>query len=264
MRAGALTLILMLVLSGCGIQTSIPDAEADALADAAQATTDLERYRFEWEATYVLSEPDAAGRERLSVSGAGSVDAVAGDLVATFFYDPALIDSARLLFPGADIDTIRSETRLVAGEVYVRGFNSASIDPEAFLDYDTWYRITDRRSDFADPFNRSALRPADVVALLEQSMDSPKQSGDTYTTTVDRDTIVSLGERFPRSLFDFGLRIGGGDFDVSMTVSDGLVRSVVIDGDDPGAGVDVFRFDVSFSPGILSTLAPPSESEPIP
>ena len=263
MRASALTLIFMLVLSGCGIQTSIPDAEADLLADAARATSDLERYRFDWEATYVLSEPDDAGRERLVVSGEGSVDTVAGDLVATFVYDPTLIDSAARLFPDADIDTIRSETRVVAGEVYVRGFNSASIDPEAQLDYDTWYRVTDRRSDFADPFNRSQLRPAEVVALLEESMGSPTRVGDTFTTTVDRDTIVGLGERFPKSLFDFGLRIGGGDFDVSMTVTDDMVGTVVIEGDDPGAGVDVFRFELSFTPGILSTLAPPPDPEPI-
>lgn len=254
----------MLVLTGCGIQTSIPDTEADLLADAARATSELERYRFEWEATYDLSEPDEAGRERLVVSGTGSVDTVAGNVVATFVYDPTLIESARLLFPGADIDTIRSETRLVSGEVYVRGFNSASIDPEAGLDYDTWYRVTDRRGDFADPFNRSELRPAEVVELLEESMDAPVRSDDTFRTTVDRDTIVGLGERYPNSLFDFGLRIGGGDFDISMTVSDDMVERVVIEGDDPGAGVDVFRFEFSISPGILSMLAPPPDPEPIP
>lgn len=262
MKAGVLTLILL--LSGCGIPTSIPDPDLDLLEVAAETTSDLERYRFDWEATYLLAEPDEAGRESLTVSGSGSVDTEAGDVAATFSYDPTLIGSANRLFPDAEIDTIRSETRIVDGEVYVRGFNSASIDPEAAFDYDQWYRVTDRRNDFADPFNRSALRPAEAVELLEQAMIDPRRSGDTFTDTVDRDAIVGLGERFPGSLFDFGLRIGGGDFDISMTVSEGMVDSVIIEGDDPGAGVDVYRFEISFTEGILSTIAAPGEAEPVP
>ena len=260
----ARVLILILLLSGCGIPTSIPDPDLDLLEVAAETTSDLERYRFDWEATYLLVEPDEAGRESLTVSGSGSVDTEVDDVAATFSYDPTLIGSANRLFPDAEIDTIRSETRIVDGEVYVRGFNSASIDPEAAFAYDQWYRVTDRRNDFADPFNRSALRPAEAVALLEEAMLDPRRSGDTFTDTVDRDAIVGLGERFPGSLFDFGLRIGGGDFDVSMTVSEGMVESVLIEGDDPGAGVDVFRFEISFTEGILSTIVAPTDVEPVP
>lgn len=262
MKARVLTIILL--LSACGIPTSIPDPDLDLLEVAAATTSDLERYRFDWEATYLLAEPDEEGRESLAVSGSGAVDTGAGDLAATFSYDPALIGSANRLFPDAEIETIRSETRIVDGEVYVRGFNSASIDPEATFDYDRWYRVTDRRNDFADPFNRSALRPAEAVELIEESMNDPRRSGDTFTDTVARDAIVGLGERFPGSLFDFGLRIGGGDFEVSMTVSEGMVESIVIEGDDPGAGVDVFRFQISFIEAILSTIVAPSESEPVP
>lgn len=262
MKAGVLTLILL--LSGCGIPTSIPDPDLDLLEVAAETTSDLERYRFDWEATYLLAEPDEAGRENLTVSGSGSVDTAAGDVAATFSYDPTLIDSARRLFPDTEIDRIESETRIVDGEVYVRGFNSASIDPEGAFEYDQWYRVTDRRNDFADPFNRSALRPAEAVEILEEAMIDPRRSGDTFSDTVDRDAIVGLGERFPGSLFDFGLRIGGGDFDISMTVAEGMVETLLIEGDDPGAGVDVFRFEISFIEGILSTIAAPTESEPVP
>lgn len=262
MKARVLTLILL--LSGCGIPTSIPDPDLDLLEVAAETTSDLERYRFDWEATYLLAEPDEAGRESLTVSGSGSVDTEAGDVAATFSYDPTLIGSANRLFPDAEIDTIRSETRIVDGEVYVRGFNSASVDPEAAFDYDQWYRVTDRRNDFADPFNRSALRPAEAVELLAQAMVDPRRSGDTFTDTLSRDAIVGLGERFPGSLFDFGLRIGGGDFDISMTVSGGMVDSILIEGDDPGAGVDVFLFEISFTEGILSTIVAPGEAEPVP
>ena len=49
-----------------------------------------------------------------------------------------------------------------------------------------------------------------------------------------------------------------------MNVSEGMVESILIEGDDPGAGVEVFRFEISFTEGILSTIVAPPEAEPIP
>ena len=254
-------LVLMLLIAGCGIQTSVPDPDLDLLEVAARTTSDLEQYRFDWIATYELTEPDEAGRETLTVSGSGSVDTADDAVSASFEYDDSFVSDAQGLFSDASIDTVRSETRIVDGEVYVRGFNAAAASRDADVDYDRWYRVTERRAGFADPFNRSALRPAEAVELLADAMDDPARSGDTFTQVVDRDVVLGIGERFPGSLLDFGFRIGGGDFELTMVVSDGLVERIVIAGDDVNAGVELFRFDISFVDGILSNISAPTDAE---
>ena len=260
MHARAL-LVLTLLVTGCGIQTSVPDPDLDVLEVAARTTSELERYRFDWVATYELTEPDEAGRETLTVAGSGSVDTTEDAVIATFEYDESFVGDAERLFGDASIETVRSETRIVDGEVYVRGFNAAAADPDADVAYDQWYRVTERRAGFADPFNRSALRPAEAVDLLAGAMDDPDRTGDTFSQVVDRDVVLGVGERFPGSLLDFGFRIGGGDFELSMVVSDGLVERMVIEGDDVNAGVEVFRFDISFVDGILSNISAPESAE---
>ena len=82
--------------------------------------------------------------------------------------------------------------------------------------------------------------------------------------TVDRDFVLDLGTRFAQSLYDFGFRIGGGDFAVSAELDDGRVASMTLDGDDPGSGVERFTFTIEFAPSAGVVIEPPPDAVPFP
>ena len=79
------------------------------------------------------------------------------------------------------------------------------------------------------------------------------------SVVVDRDFVLDLGTRFSNSLYDFGLLIGGGDFAVSVELVDGLIGTLVLDGDDPGTGVERFTFTIEFTPIERPTIEPPAD-----
>ena len=69
--------------------------------------------------------------------------------------------------------------------------------------------------------------------------------------------MLDLGTRFSRSLYDFGFRIGGGDFTLSVSLDDGRIDTLEIDGDDPGSGVERFTFTIEFVPVSGALIEPP-------
>ena len=64
-------------------------------------------------------------------------------------YDEGLLSAARSLFSDDTIDRVQAFTRIVGDEVYVRGFNTASLSGDVAVAYDTWYEIGDRGDDLA-------------------------------------------------------------------------------------------------------------------
>lgn len=254
-----LAVSFVLVISACGIPTSQPGGLGDEIEQAAEATADLDAYRIEWVADYELSEEET-GRAALQVSGSGLIDVVSGDVESVVTYDEDLRSAAESLFPGAEIDEIRAETRVVGDEVYIRGFNTAALDAGASPEYDVWYRISERRQDLGDPFVRTDVLPADVLPVLVE----PLTDAGALSVPVDRDFVLDLGTRFGRSLYDFGLRIGGGDFELSIALENGLVRMVRFDGDDPEAGVDRYVFEITFEPVADATVSSPDDAATLP
>jgi hypothetical protein len=95
-------------------------------------------------------------------------------------------------------------------------------------------------------------------------MVEPLVDAGELSVTVDRDFVLDLGTRFPRSLYDFGLRIGGGDFQLTIELEDGLIRTVALDGDDPEAGVERFTFEISYRPEQRVTVEAPPDSVSLP
>jgi hypothetical protein len=200
-----------LLVAACGITTSPNRGLADDIEAAAEATAELDLYEYTWIADYELSEAET-GRTALSVTGSGIVDAGSGDVDAVVDYDEGLVSAARSLFQDDTIEQVQAFTRIVGEEVYVRGFNTASLSGDITPDYDTWYEIGERSDDLGDPFVRTDVLPADVLPVLVEPL---VDAGET-SVTVDRDFVLDLGTRFSRSLYDFGFRIGGGDFTLSV------------------------------------------------
>lgn len=228
------------VLATCGIPTSQTAETSDQIQDAAVATSELEQYAFSWSAEYELDP--AADITHLRVTGSGTVDAATGDVEALVIYDEAVRSQAEQLFPGTLIETITAETRVVGDEVFVRGLNAGFAgDPE--IEFDMWYRVTARTDQLTEPFVNSEIRPADVLPVLLEPL-----TDETVSVEVDRDFILDLGTRFPQSLFDFGLRIGGGDFEIAAEREGSLIRRVSIAGDDAEIGVAAFVFEIEFEP----------------
>lgn len=257
------TLVLLaasiLLVSACGIPTSQPGGLGDEIERAADATAELDAYRIAWVADYDLSEEEV-GRPALQVRGSGVIDAVSGDVESIVIYDDDLRAAAETLFPGADIDEVRAITRIVGDEVYIQGFNTAALEAQLVPEYDVWYRISERRQDLGDPFVRTDVRPADVLPVLVE----PLVDAGALSVVVDRDFVLDLGTRFSRSLYDFGLRIGGGDFELSITLEDELVRVVRFDGDDPEAGVDRYVFEITFEPFAEAAVSAPDDAVTLP
>lgn len=247
-----------MLVTACGIATSPERGLADDIEDAAQRTAALDTYDFAWTAEYELSESDS-GRSDLIVTGSGFVDAAAGAVDTVVTYDDELLDAARSLFPDDALDEVQAFTKVIGAEVYVRGFNTASLPAESAPRYDTWYEISRRSQDLGDPFVTSDVLPADVLPVIVAPL---VESGET-SVVVDRDFVLDLGTRFPRSLYDFGFRIGGGDFVISIELDDGRIDTVVIDGDDPGSGVDRFTFTIRISPSTGAVIEPPSDAVPL-
>lgn len=254
-------MFLALVVVGCGISTS-PSPDRSALEGAARATDDLERYSFEWAADYQLSEPDETGRDRIAVSGSGVVDTTTGTVDASFLYDPTFADSAQKLFADDTIREVESFTRMVGEETFVRGWNVAFIDLAVSTDYHTWYRVTDQN--YRDAFSSGSGFPAEVIPVIGGLLEAGERTGATYTAVVDRDAILDLGDRFPASLVDFQLRIGGDDFVVTGEISNGYLERVTLKGDDPGAGVEDFTFTMSVGlvEGVVVALPSPHVDYP--
>ena len=180
----------------------------------------------------------------MTVRGSGIVDAGSGDVDAVVDYDDGLVSAARSLFGDDTIEQVQAFTRIVGDEVYVRGFNTASLSGDVAPDYGTWYEIGQRSQDLGDPFVRTDVLPADVLPVVVEPL---VDAGET-SITVDRDFVLDLGTRFSRSLYDFGFRIGGGDFTLSVSLDDGRIDTLEIDGDDPGSGVERFTFTIEFTP----------------
>ncbi len=236
-------LSLSLLVASCGITTSSPQGISDDIEQAASDTAALAAYEFTWTADYVLTESET-GRSELTVRGSGSVDAEKGDVDSVVSYDDDLLPAARALFPDDDIDEVLAFTKVVGDEIFVRGFNVASLAGDVTPSYDEWYEIGRRSQDLGDPFVRSDVLPVDVLPVAVE----PLVDAGELSLTVDRDFVLDLGTRFAQSLYDFGLRLGGGDFQLSVELRDGLVGSLTMDGDDPGAGVERFTFEIEFFP----------------
>lgn len=259
-RTGALTAVLMSILiGGCGITTSPDRGIADDIEEAAQATAQLDSYEFAWTADYELSESET-GRSELTVTGSGVVDADSGNVDAVVTYDEDLLAAAQTLFRDDTIDDVQAFTRVIGDDVYVRGFNTASLSDDVVPVYDAWYEISRRSQDLGDPFVTSDVLPVDVLPVVV----GPLVDAGEMSVTVDRDFVLDLGTRFSRSLYDFGFRIGGGDFTVSVGLEDGLIGSLVIDGDDPGSGVLRFTFTIEFLPASSVVIDPPTDVTPFP
>ena len=239
--APALVLSLVLLLSACGITTSPPTGVADEIEDAAALTADLAAYDFAWTAEYELSESET-GLSELTVGGVGSVDAETGNLESVVSYDEDLLDAARALFADEDIEEVRAFTRIIGEEVFVKGFNAGSLAGDLSPAYDEWYEVGRRSQDLTDPFVSSDVLPVDVLPVVVE----PLVDADALSTVVDRDFVLDLGTRFSRSLYDFGLRLGGGDFELSVELAQRHIRSLTIEGDDPGSGVARFAFTIEF------------------
>jgi hypothetical protein len=257
--ASALLLSLVLLLSACGITTSPPTGVADEIEDAAAVTADLAAYEFAWTAMYELSESET-GLSELTVGGAGSVDAETGHIESVVTYDEDLLDAARALFADEDIDEVQAFTKIIGEEVFVKGFNVGPLAGELSLAYDEWYEVSRRSQDLTDPFVSSDVLPVDVLPVVV----GPLVDADALSTVVDRDFVLDLGTRFSRSLYDFGLRLGGGDFELSVEVARGLIRSLTIEGDDPGSGVDRFAFTIEFEQVGSVVVEPPDRPALLP
>ena len=249
--------VLLLVVAACGIPTSQPSVDADAISSAAAATASLTTYDFEWTADYDLVDQDDPS---ISVVGSGSIDSEAGSVDSRISYDEALRSDFERLFPGHPGAPIVSLTRIVDDEVYVSGMNVALMPGVTGVAPDSWYRVTNRRGDVGDAFVRSEVRPADVLVELV----APLADAGSDSVVVDRDVILDLGSRFRGSLFDFGLRIGGGDFTIEIIREDGLVKTATIVGDDPEAGVSRFAFEIDFIPRESVEIRPPNASLALP
>jgi hypothetical protein len=247
------------LVAACGIPTSQPGGLGDEIEQAAIETSELEAYQFTWTADYLLSDPDT-GRPELVVTGAGAVDVATRDLESVVTYDESLRSAAEALFPDDEIGDVTAYTTIAGDDVYIRGFNAASLPAETPPSYDTWYRITERRQDLGDPFVQSGVLPVDVLTVLVE----PLVDAGELSVAVDRDFVLDLGTRFSRSLYDFGLRIGGGDFQLSIELTDGLIRSVVLDGDDPEAGVERFTFEITYLPVDAVVVTAPADAVPLP
>lgn len=252
-------LSLSILVAACGIPTSQPGGLGDEIERAAANTAQLAAYEFDWTADYVLSASDS-GRSELLVSGSGVIDASTGDVESVVAYDESLRSAAEALFPDDEIGDVAAYTTIVGGDVYIKGFNTASLPSDTPPSYDTWYRITERSQDLGDPFVRSEVLPVDVLPVLVE----PLVDAGELSVAVDRDFVLDLGTRFPRSLYDFGLRIGGGDFQISIQLADGLIRNVVLDGDDPEAGVERFTFEITFLSAAGVAVEPPRDAVVLP
>lgn len=245
------SLSVSLLLVACGIPTSQSSPESEAISSAADATASLSTYGYEWTAQYEFVDPNAA---QLSVAGSGVVDTGTESVDARIDYDEGLRNDFARLFPKRSDDPIYSLTRIVGDEVYISGLNAALMPGASEVEPDVWYRVTDRRTDVGDAFVRSQVRPVDVIP----EMVAPLVAAGLDRLVVDRDVILDLGTRFPGSLVDFGLRIGGGDFTVEIERRNGLVSRATIIGDDPEADVARFAFAIEFSPlESVSITAPP-------
>ena len=259
-RVGALTAVLLSMLIGaCGITTSPDRGVAGDIEEAAQATADLESYRFTWTADYELSESET-GRSALTVTGSGVVDAESGDVDAVVDYDEGLLDVTRSLFTDEDITQVQAFTRVIGDAVFIRGFHAAALIDDLDPDFGTWYEVSGRSQNVQDPLVRSDVLPADVLPVVVE----PLVDAGELSAVVDRDFVLDLGTRFTSSLYDFGLLIGGGDFDVSVGIVDGLIGELVLDGDDPGTGVERFTFTIGFTPIERPAIQPPPDPVSVP
>lgn len=246
-------LVLSLVLSACGIPTSQPSGDGDAISSAAAATASLANYDFVWTADYDLVD---RGDPSLSVAGSGTIDADARSVDSRIDYDEALRNDFARVFPGHPSEPIVSLTRIIDGEVYARGMNVGLMPGVTDIEPDVWYLVTNRRGDVGDAFVRSDVRPADVLVELV----APLAAAGLDRLVVGRDVILDLGSRFPGSLFDFGLRIGGGDFTLEIVRDNGLVTTASILGDDPEAGVSRFAFEIEIIPRGEVEIRPPNDA----
>lgn len=236
-----MAVVLSMVVGACGITTSPDRGVADDIEDAAQATADLDFYEFTWTAEYDLSESET-GRSELTVAGSGVVEAGSGNVESVVDYDEDLLDVTRSLFADEDITQVQAFTRIIGDAIYIRGFHAAALIDELAPDFETWYEVGRRNQNVRDPLVRSQVLPADVLPVVVEPL---VDAGET-SVPVDRDFVLDLGTRFPSSLYDFGLLIGGSDFDVSVDIVDGLIGTLVLDGDDPGTGVERFTFTIEF------------------
>lgn len=255
--SAACVLVASLVLSACGIPTSQPSVDSDAISSAAAATASLPTYDFAWTADYDLVDP---AKSSLSVNGSGTIDSDAESADSRISYDEALRNDFERLFPGHPDEPIASLTRIVGDEVYASGMNVALMPGVTNAEPDVWYRVTNRRGDVGDAFVRSEVRPADVLEELV----APLVEAGSDRVVVDRDVILDLGSRFSGSLFDFGLRIGGGDFIIEIAREDGYLTKALIEGDDPEAGVSRFAFEIEFIPRDDVEIRPPQDPLPLP
>lgn len=255
-RNGSVTLVLLsMMVAACGITTSRDRGMADEIEGAAEATAALEAYEFRWTADYDLSESDL-GRSALTVTGSGIVDAAAADVDAVVDYDEDLRSVTQTLFGDDTITQVQAFTRIVDDAIYIRGFHAAALAGDIDPDYDTWYEVSQGSQDIQDPLVRSDLLPADVLPVAVE----PLVDAGELSVVVDRDFVLDLGTRFPRSIFDFGLLIGGGDFTLSVVIGDGLIDTLTLDGDDPGTGVERFTFSMAFTPVDAPAIAPPPDA----
>lgn len=247
--------VALMLLPACGITPSVSvDAPSDIEA-AAVAAAALDTYGFAWSATYELDDPPPGSPSQIVVSGVGATDARSGDVDSVVTYDETLRPEAEAAFPARRIDIIEASTRIVDGEVFLRGLNATFIETEEMVDYDVWYRVDDRRGDIRDPFVSSDVRPAEVFPVLTEPLDD----AGSLSVTVERDAVLDVGTRFGGSIYDFGLRLGGDDFVVSATIEEGIMRSVRLVGDDPGSGVERFVFEMRIDPDVGFSQTRPSE-----
>ena len=247
-----LLIIYVGLLATCGIPTAPTAETSDEIQEAAVATSELQQYAFTWSADYELTP--TAEITRLRVTGSGTVDVTTGDVEALVTYDEAARSQAEQWFPGVLIETITAETRVIGDEVFVRGLNAGfGGDPE--IEFDRWYRVTDVTDNLTEPFVDNEVRPADVLPVLLGPL-----TDDAVSVEVDRDFILDLGTRFSGSLFDFGLRIGGGHFEISAEREGSLIRTVRLAGDDAEVGVDAFVFEIDFEPLTDATITAPVEA----
>ena len=259
-RTGPLAVVVMSVLVGaCGITTSPDRGLVDDIEEAAQATADLDSYEFTWIADYDLSESET-GRSELTVTGSGVIDAESGNVDAVVDYDEGLLDVTRSLFSDEDITQVQAFTRVIGDTIFIRGFHAAALIDDLNPDFEAWYDVSGRSQNVQDPLVRSDVLPADVLPVVVE----PLVDAGELSVVVDRDFVLDLGTRFTSSLYDFGLLIGGGDFDVSVEIVDGLIGTLVLAGDDPGTGVERFTFTIGFMPIERPAIEPPPDPISVP
>jgi hypothetical protein len=258
-RTGPVTFVLLsLLVAACGITTSRDRGMADEIEAAAEATAALAAYEFRWTADYGLSEVET-GRSALTVEGMGVVSGT-GDVDAIVDYDEDLRSVTRALFGDDTITQVQAFTRIVDDAIYIRGFHAAALAGDFDPEYDAWYEVSRRSQEVQDPLVRSDVLPADVLPVVVE----PLVDAGELSVVVDRDFVLDLGTRFPRSIFDFGLLIGGGDFTLSVVIDEGLIDSLTLDGDDPGSGVERFTFTMAFTPVAAPAIEPPPDAVAIP